>query len=259
VGQDCWAKVPKLPKAKRDRSRESSVAEQIQALGGKSAWYDGYTETLIYVTHQEPEDVVAFYRQSMPQNGWRERSNTPGKRWGRVKWEMQTANVQLLTGAFGDETVFILGCGGVSTKLAPTSIPALAEGITLHQAFELLRQKSGVDGLAFYGYQAFSVDSQGRSIHFTISGYSAARDKFCYLVSDVDDIELHCRDQVGIDAPIVSDLTTLKSSPEMVREVFAKYTSCPDGKLNLAVNLTQAKAQFLCVEANWSGEISPYK
>jgi hypothetical protein len=235
------------------------VDEQIQALGGKSSWFDGYSETRIYMTHQEPEDVVAFYRQSMPQNGWRERSNTPGKRWGRTKWEMETCNVQLLTGTVGGETMFILGCGGVSAKKIPTAIPALAEGITMHQAFELLRQKSGVGGLAFYGYQAFSVDSQGQSIHFTISGYSPAQKKFCYLNSDVNDIQLHCRDQASIDAPIVSDLATLKGSPEMVREAFAKYAPCPDEKLNLAVNLTQAQAQFLCVAAHWSGEISPYK
>jgi hypothetical protein len=116
-----------------------------------------------------------------------------------------------------------------------------------------------VADLAFYGYDAFNVDTLGQSSNYTISGYSADQNRFCYMKARPNgELEVKCRNQDNIDAPVVDDLDNLKDTPELIDEAFTKYAPCTTG-LRLGVNLTQSEAQFLCDDSGWSGEVSPYK
>ena len=141
----------------------------------------------------------------------------------------------------------------------PTATPPAAEPLTMKQAFALLCEQADMPNLAFFAYRAFDMDGQGLSAHYTVSGYSAADQRFCYLsVSKTGEFKLKCRDQESVDDPVVTNLDTLKDSPELVQDAAAKYAPCPGG-FSLVVNLTQSSAQFLCGADNWSGEVSPYR
>ncbi|MBN1317256.1 MAG: hypothetical protein JXA42_17360 [Anaerolineales bacterium] len=146
-----------------------------------------------------------------------------------------------------------------SPTIVPSPTALTSQPLTLKQAFDLLRQLSGVSDLAFYGYDAFDVDPLGQSSKYTISGYSATQKRFCYIqVRPNGEIQVKSRDQDSIDAPVVENLDTLKDTPELVNEAFAKYSPC-NSELHLGINLTQSQVQFLCDESGWSGEVSPYK
>ena len=160
---------------------------------------------------------------------------------------------QLLTGQF-DKTVFILGC----LQFAPTPTPIPVAALTMKASFDLLGKVSVLNGLAFYRNQAFYVKEDGLAKKYTKSVYSKSGQKFCYLQADEQKVELTCRDEGTPDDPLVEDLNTLKDTPEMMQEAFQKYAPGPDGS-NLAVNLTQSEAQFLCSSNKWSGSISPLR
>jgi hypothetical protein len=149
-----------------------------------------------------------------------------------------------------------------ATKPRPTFTPAptvaKAQPLTFKKAFTFLIQQSGVADLAFFAYDASNVDAQGQSANYTITGYSPTQRRTCYHYTGANgELTLSCRDQESIAGPTVADLDTLKDSPDLVAEAFAKYEPCTTG-LHLNINLSQSEAQMVC-SAKWSGEVSPFK
>jgi hypothetical protein len=249
VGTGCFSTIPLMAGSQEDTQRQANTDELIQSMGGKVDWFPG--ERMVYSSSKSTNAVLEYFGSSLPQNGWEESSNIPGKNWGFMRWKKEGIEAQLLAGQF-EKTVFILGC----FQQAPIPIPVAP--LTMKGAFDLLKKVSALNDLAFYGYQAFDIKEDGLAIHYTISGFSKTAQKFCYLQADEQEVELNCRDEATPDDPLVEDMNTLKDSPELVLEAFQKYAPCPNG-VSMAIELIQAEAQFLCSEKMWSGDISPYK
>ena len=257
-GEGCFVDVPTYPGAKRNRGEEGHRQEVVEALAGGESWLTEVTGFHVYETNASTDEVLEFYEDEMPKHGWENTSWVPRANWGVGKWKKDWVRVQLLTGLRGGRTLILVGCHVHVEEPTPTPRVIPVRALTMKQAFDLLREESGAPDLAFYGYQAFDVDKDGRSSSYTISGYSAGQKRFCYISSREDKVQLSCRDQDSIDEPLVEDLTKLKDSPEFVAEAFQKYAPCPDS-LAVSVNLTQSEVQFLCTSGDWSGEVSPYK
>lgn len=252
AGTGCFADIPVYPGSRSDKGKESDLQGLVKVMGGQSDWFVG--EARVYMTSATPDQVLQFYKDGLPQQGWKQSSSIPGKNWGFVRWTKGIANAQLLTGVDSSGTIVLLGC----SVTPPTPTPMVFQKMTMKEAFNALRQQSALSDVAFYGYEGLRVDQDGKTVQFTISGYSRGQKRFCYIRSEAKGAELTCRDQATMTEPLVDDLGKLKDSPELVSEAFKKYTTCPSG-VNVAVNLVQSKAQFLCSESKWSGDVSPYK
>ena len=213
VGTGCYASIPLMAGSQEDAHYQADTNATILAMGGKTDWFPG--ERMVFSTFMSTDSVVENFKAAMPQNGWEESSNIPGKNWGFVRWKKEGYEAQLLTGQF-DKTVFILGC--LQFASTPTPIPVAA--LTMKASFDLLGKVSGLNDLAFYGYQAYHVKEDGLAKNYTISGYSKSSQKFCYLQADEQKVELTCRVEGTPDDPLVEDLSTLKDSPQMMLEAF---------------------------------------
>jgi hypothetical protein len=246
------ANIPAYPGSRADPGKEGDIDGLIKAMAGKRDWFPA--ETHVYVTGDSPERVLENFNSAMPSKGWKQASKIPGKSWGYVTWSQDNARAQILTGIIDGQTHFILGCS--VTTPTPTALPA--EKRTFKQAYELLRQRTGLSDLAFFGYEGMSVDEGGKSIQYTVSGYSPGQKRSCYIRGNDKGAEVTCRDQASANGPLVEDVNKLKDSSELAAEIFKKYGSCA-GAFNLNINLSQSKAQFLCSASKRGGDVSPFK
>jgi hypothetical protein len=251
VGTGCFSSIPLMAGSQEDAKRQINTDELILSMGGKVNWFPG--ERKVYSNSKSTDAVLEYFSSVMPQNGWEESSNIPGKNWGFIRWKKEGFETQLLTGQF-EKTIYILGC----LQFDPTPTPIPVAALTMKGSFDLLKKVSNLDDLAFYGYEAFHIKEDGLAIHYMISGFSKTTQQFCSLQADEPEVELNCFVEEPPDEPLVEDMDTLKDSPELVQEAFQKYAPCPNGA-GLSINLIQAEAQFICSEEMWSGDVSPYK
>ena len=184
----CFASIPLLAGSREDAGRQADTGATILSMGGKTDWFPG--EIRVYSTSRSTDAVLEHFKAALPEAGWEESSNIPGKNWGFVRWQKEGLEAQLLTGQF-DQTVYVLGC----LQLAPTPTPIPVAALAMKASFDLLEKVSGLNDLAFYNYQAFGVKEDGLAVKYTISGYSASAGKFCYLQADEQVVELNCRDE----------------------------------------------------------------
>lgn len=133
-------------------------------------------------------------------------------------------------------------------------------GITLAESFAVLRSRAGIPDLAFFSYQGFGVDSEGKTVDYTIAGYSAEGDDVIVLRSDGKEIKMNTVSEPAEGSgATVDNLALMKDTPEMVAEALAENPACPEG-INLMVSPVRGKpVSLLCASGKWIYETSLVK
>ncbi|MBN2251158.1 MAG: hypothetical protein JW724_03675 [Candidatus Altiarchaeota archaeon] len=135
-----------------------------------------------------------------------------------------------------------------------------SSGITMAESFAVLRSRSGIPDLAFFSYQGFGVDSEGRTDDYVVAGYSAVNDDVIFLRSDGKEIKINTVSEPAEGSQAtVDNLVLMKDTSEMVAEALAENPECPEG-INVMVSPVRGKAvSLLCSSARWSYETSLVK
>lgn len=147
-------------------------------------------------------------------------------------------------------------------KASTTTQPAAekSEPLTMKQAYALLKAKAGTPDLGLFSYMGFSVNAEGKTASYTISGYSPSKDDVFYLTADENrGLEFGTNENPDTHSVIYPDLDKIKDSSELVSEAVAKNTACPTG-VDIMISPVKGKpASMLCSKSHWSQEISVEK
>jgi hypothetical protein len=125
-----------------------------------------------------------------------------------------------------------------------TAPPAGASKLTMKESFALLCQKTGKNDLKIYSYQAYSIDSQGKSGDWQIVGYSPSENKNYVLRTSsatTKTMDINNPDQKNVT---YYPLDRFKDSPEMVAEAMVKTGGkWDDAKCMISFNAAKTTAE----------------
>jgi len=114
---------------------------------------------------------------------------------------------------------------------------------TMKEAFSLLKEMSGIKDLMLYSYEAFKVEKDGKSISYTIVGYSKSKNKNFYIRASEDEIKLKEINDPDTEGDTYYEIDKFRDSPEMVKDVIDKVGKWDDEKGRIMLNMAQPMAQ----------------
>jgi len=125
-----------------------------------------------------------------------------------------------------------------------------AEKKTLKEAWKMLVENSEKGDLRFWAYMTFNLDSEGRTDHYTVTGYSPA-DKKTYYAQSSETTGVKYGD---IDNPSgitnTYDIEEVKDTPQMVEEIIKLKGGCGKG-MRIEFTAYMKTAQATCMP-EWS-------
>ena len=119
--ETCLSAIPIYDNAQPKPNMRDDLQDAVRTMESLSQASGG--EVSVYITADSVSDVVQFYQQILPRDGYEKTLDlTSVEEGGIIVWEKGEMSAQMFTAIEGGDTVILLGCG---PKLGSSAAPSL--------------------------------------------------------------------------------------------------------------------------------------